>query len=118
MSNHKKKLWSEWEKIALKHYLEKGYILLKKNYNKRWGEIDLVLLKDNTTIFVEVKVVDHIQNLHNYVTKKKLKNLQKTIEAYLRKHNVETDLRLDVVFVRNGSILEVIENVALMEEVG
>jgi len=116
MSNHKKQLWAEWEKIVLNHYLDNDYILVKKNYNKRGGELDLIFSKDNVTIFVEVKVVDYIDNLHNYLTKKKLKNLQKTIEAYLRKHNIKTDLRFDVVFVKNYEILTVVENIPLMEE--
>lgn len=115
MSDTKKRRGAAGEKIALQHYLDRGYTLIQKNYTKRGGEIDLILTQATTTIFVEVKVVNQFDSLMDYITPQKLQNLQKTIEAYTRKHNVKTSLRVDVVFVKWMDVIEVFENIALGE---
>lgn len=114
MSNYKKHKWTVWEAIVLKDYQSRGYILIEQNATKRGWELDLILSKrdrlDNEEIiFVEVKVVDGIDDLHGYITPRKLKNLEKTIAAYLRKYKLEQDFRLDVVFVKNREILDIFE---------
>jgi Holliday junction resolvase-like predicted endonuclease len=76
--------------------------------------LDLVFEKDNILTFVEVKVVDHIDELHDYVTPKKLGHLRHTIEYYLLKHPTDKEYVLDVVFVKNGSIQDIYTNVTNM----
>ena len=115
MSNYKKKKGAEGEKLALRYYLDRGYTLLETNFTMRGWELDIVLKKWDSTIFVEVKVVDHVDCLIDYITPQKFKNLKKTIEAYVRKNNVDTYLRVDVVFVKNQQIYEVYENITLSE---
>ena len=48
-------LGSKGEAIAAKYYRQRGYLLLNHNYRTRLGELDLVLYKDNTLVFAEVK---------------------------------------------------------------
>lgn len=43
------------EDIAVSYLLKQGYILLARNYRTRTGEIDIILRKDDTLCFVEVK---------------------------------------------------------------
>jgi putative endonuclease len=43
------------EKIAAAYLEDSGYEILRKNYRSRRGEIDIVALKDETLVFVEVK---------------------------------------------------------------
>ena len=43
------------ESLALKHFLSKGYLLLRKNFRTRVGEIDIILKKQEVLYFVEVK---------------------------------------------------------------
>ena len=43
------------EAIAAEYYRQKGYLLLGHNYRTRMGEIDLILYKDGTIVFAEVK---------------------------------------------------------------
>ena len=42
--------------MALRYLLERGYELVERNYRTRYGELDLILRKDNTLVFVEVKL--------------------------------------------------------------
>lgn len=43
------------EAVAAKYYRQRGYLLLNHNYRTRMGELDLVLYKDGTLVFAEVK---------------------------------------------------------------
>ena len=43
------------EAIAAKYYRQRGWLLLNHNYRTRMGEIDLILYKENTLVFAEVK---------------------------------------------------------------
>lgn len=84
---------------------------MERNYTIKGGELDLIFHKNNILTFVEVKVVDHIHDLQNYVTSKKLGHVKHTIEYYLSTHPTNKEHVLDIVFVRDNSILEVYENV-------
>lgn len=99
------------EELVAQYYKDKGYTHLHSNFTIRGGEIDLIVENTTTTAFIEVKVVDHIDDLFGYVTEKKLYYLRKTIAYYMREYPTKSDIRIDVVFVKNGSIYEVYENV-------
>ena len=43
------------EQLAAAHYIADGYALLQSNFRTRTGEIDLVLQRENTLVFAEVK---------------------------------------------------------------
>lgn len=43
------------EAIAAKYYIRQGYLLLNHNYRTRQGELDLILYRDDTLVFAEVK---------------------------------------------------------------
>ena len=44
------------EDLALRYLIKRGYKLLERNYRTRRGEIDLIVRKDDTLVFVEVKL--------------------------------------------------------------
>lgn len=52
---YKKLLGQQGEQIALHYYQKRGYKLVTQNYYSRYGEIDLVLIKNNKITVVEVK---------------------------------------------------------------
>lgn len=113
-STYKKEKWDEWEALVAQEYQNRGYRLIQKKYTIPWGELDLIFEKDNRLIFVEVKVVNNIDDLQDYLTPKKIWHLIHTIEYYLVSHPTDKEYILDVVFVRDNSILEVYENVTNM----
>ena len=101
-----------WEKIALERYLQRGYALLDKNFTIPWWEIDLILTKWEIIIFVEVKVVDGISERDNYLSPKKIQALERSIENYCYIKGIEKEIRLDLVFIHNNSVVEVYENIS------
>jgi len=110
----KKDKGDEGEAIVAEYYQNNWYTLLKKKYTIKWWELDLIFQKDTILSFVEVKVVDHIEDLHDYVTQKKLWHLKHTIAYYLLNHPTDCEYVLDIVFVRNNSIVSIHENVTNM----
>ena len=113
-SMYKKDKGDEWENIVSNYYQDLWYTLIERKYTISWWELDLIFHKNNRLTFVEVKVVNHIEDLQNYVTSKKLWHVKHTIEYYLLNHPTDQEYTLDVVFVRDNSILEVYENVTNM----
>lgn len=83
------------ETIVSNFLKRKGFNIVCQNYNKKWGEIDIVALKDNKVHFVEVKTVSRRsldgvfpKDAHNYRPEDnmhpwKVKRLQRAIQTYL-----------------------------------
>lgn len=110
-TRYKKDKGDEGEAIVAQYYQNKWYVLIEKNYTIAWWEIDLILKKKDILTFVEVKVVDYIDDLYDYVTPRKLGHIKHTIQYYLLQHPSDKTYVLDVVFVKNNSIVEAYENV-------
>jgi Holliday junction resolvase-like predicted endonuclease len=64
-------------------------------------------------IFLEVKVVNYIDNLHDYVTANKLFALRRSIETYIWKYPTQKTVRVDVVFVKDKKVIEIFKNIEL-----
>ena len=101
-----------WGQIALERYLQRGYTLLGQNFTIPWGEIDLIFTKWETIIFVEVKVVDGISERDNYLSPKKIQSLERSIENYCYIKGIEKEIRLDLAFIQNSTVVEVYENIS------
>jgi len=110
-SNNKREQWKQAEKLT-KAYLEsKWYKIIGQNFCIRWGEIDIIWEKWNIRVFVEVKAVEQTQDLHNYITAKKIATLLRTIDFFNLRNYTDKLLRLDVVFVKDNDIIHHYENV-------
>ncbi|PZS08282.1 MAG: YraN family protein [Solirubrobacterales bacterium] len=43
------------EQLAAEHLLERGFVIVERNYRTRWGELDIVAFDGRTLAFCEVK---------------------------------------------------------------
>ncbi len=113
MSRH----WGE--DIAKAYLLAKGYKVLAENYSIRGGEIDLIVLKDDITIFVEVRQ----RGRSNYgsaaesISAQKLNRLTKTALHFMLKTYQRDDLamRFDAILITGNQAkytLEHLENIS------
>jgi len=100
------------ESLACEYLINQWYSIIEQNYTIRWWELDIVVRKWQILTFVEVKLVNHVLDLHDYITPAKLKHLHRTIEFYLREHRHDGDIQLDVIFVRYGEIIDHVKNVS------
>ena len=99
---------------------DKGFTVIKRNYQCRYGEIDIIAQNDELIIFVEVKTrkENSAVPIEETVDVYKKKRLILTAEDYLSKSPSEKQPRFDVALVTvrenvtNGSgySLKYIEN--------
>ena len=91
------------ERQAERFLKQHGYLVLKKNYSTRMGEIDLILQKSDLLVFVEVRMRSNKRygTGADTVTKTKQKKLIRTAEHYLQRHPNfgNTSMRFDVVSI-------------------
>lgn len=97
----KKSLGALGEKIALKYYLNNKYILLAKNFFTRFGELDLVMSKNNIFYGIEVKTRTnyHYGFAEEAIDKNKIKKMQKT--CYLFSPTANWQLEILVIYLQN-----------------
>ena len=64
---------------------KKGYQILDQNNSTKWGELDLIVVKNNVLIFVEVKLktTEDYGTPEEMIGKNKLAQVKKTAEMYL-----------------------------------
>ena len=92
------------ENVAVKFLVKHGFLILDRNYTKKWGEIDIVAEKDEKLYFIEVKSIEGEEgsgynpedNMHPW----KLKRLARVIQTYLlSKKFDEREWQVDLLVV-------------------
>jgi putative endonuclease len=83
------------EDCAVNYLKGKGFIIIERNYLRKWGEIDIVAQKQHILYFIEVKT----RALNFYINgpewyrpednlhQRKLSRLKRAIQTYLLEHN-------------------------------
>jgi len=107
----RKKLWYKFEKLAEDFLLSKWYKILAKNFTIRWWEIDLIAIKNRVVSFVEVKWSSSNIDFQNYITKWKIKALQKTAEHWIYQNDNESikEYRFDLILIENWKVVDFLE---------
>lgn len=112
-NQYRKTIGNNGELLVQQYYEGKWYTCKDKNFTIKWGELDLVVEDEHNLLIVEVKVVNYMDNLHDYITPRKIATLQKSIQTYLWKYPTQKSVRLDIVFVKGNEIVEVYENIEI-----
>ena len=111
------------ENIAVKFLMKHNFLILDRNYTKKWGEIDIIAEKSNKLYFIEVKSVaretlssvnrdlpalsnrEQTGTLDEYKPEDnmhpwKLKRMARTIQTYLLSKNLdEKEWQVDLLVV-------------------
>ncbi len=90
---------SAGENAALQMYLSKGFELVARNYQTRYGEIDIIVRNDRFLVFVEVKTRTRASYYKGYaaVNHSKKQKLFKTAFTFLKENKFKLQPRFDVV---------------------
>lgn len=89
-----------------------GFRIIDRNVYNRFGEIDIIALKDNVMHFVEVKSAQSYEQAVNNITASKLQKLNRTIQTYLQKKKFSLDYCIDALIVTGDEVVW-IENITL-----
>lgn len=102
------------EEIAVRFLAKQGFLVIERNYRKKWGEIDVIAKKGEKIYFVEVKSVSR-ENLSSDVKlesqydvyqaednlhPRKLERLRRVVETYCMEKNIEEDFQMDAIIVK------------------
>ncbi|MCX6790779.1 MAG: YraN family protein [Candidatus Gribaldobacteria bacterium] len=105
-------LGSLGEKSAEDYLKKKGYRIIEKNYQTKWGELDLITKKGKKIIFVEVKTIQQKQGFQpaDQVNFQKGRQLLKMVQIYLAKKKLsfEADYQIDVVAIEVDTAWQVV----------
>lgn len=104
------------ETIALAYLRLRGYHKIATNYTTGKGtgagEVDLILLKNKTIVFVEVKKRNTIENAAYAIIAKQQARIRRAAEAFLSSFSqyANFDVRFDAVLIQFPCQIEHIEN--------
>ena len=86
----KRKIGDLGEDLAFDFLKKNSYTILERNFYKTFGEIDIIVLKDDVISFVEVKTRknEDFGYPSEFVNSFKQERIRKTAEAYLLENNL------------------------------
>jgi len=91
----------EFEDLAVKYLLSKGYKIVERNYRKKFGEIDIIALKEGTLVFVEVRSLSgNFMEPSETITFHKRENLFKVASVYLMEKGWDGAVRFDFIGIK------------------
>lgn len=101
----------EAEAWALKFLKQQSFEIHSTNYNTRYGEIDIIAIKDKTLVFTEVKARRQ-HSSYDVITNAKVRKICKTALNFLAENpNFESyDMRFDLLHIVGNGVHEHIEN--------
>ncbi len=112
------------EGIACNYLKNRGYLIQNRNYREKYGEIDIIAVKDNILHFIEVKSV-YIDKSHDKyrpeenVHDLKQRKLRRIIQVYINRNNLSnSEFRFHVITVKidnfnNKCYIKMLENIIL-----
>lgn len=104
--------WGEQQ--ARDYLVKKGYCILETNWHDSHREIDIIASQGDEIVIVEVKTrTSTFLNPADAVNKQKQKLLIAAANYYVRKNNIDKNVRFDIISIVavNGEIhIEHIEN--------
>jgi len=89
------------EDMAAVYLLEKGFVVLEKNWRFKKSEIDLIAQKQNLLIAVEVKTRSSLTlgTPQDFVNPKKIRLLSEAFDQYIVSKNIDLDARFDIIAI-------------------
>ena len=98
MSQARRLLGERGEQAALTHLNAHGYRLLQRNYRRRDGEVDLILLEQETLVFCEVKTRRGELAYEQYSPHQR-QRMRRMVLAYLARSSWEGPVRVDLIAI-------------------
>jgi putative endonuclease len=117
------------EDVACKFLVKHGFVILERNYTKKWGEIDIIAEKWSRRYFIEVKsksvsdldfiLDDKTNRPEDNMHPMKMRRLRRVVETYLISHRLgSVDWQFDLLVVyldidNRKARVKVVDNIIL-----
>ena len=100
MAEHNQ-LGNKGEMLASRYLIDKGYVILHRNWRSGHKEIDVIARDGETLVFVEVKSRrdEFYGNAYEAVTAQKIRRLISAAESYIIRNRIDMCYRFDIVTV-------------------
>jgi putative endonuclease len=94
-------LGKQGEEWAVEHLLQKGYSILHTNWTYQKAEVDILAQQGTTLAVIEVKTRTsaHFGDPQDFVTPKKIQLLVKAVSAYVEEHELDVEVRFDIIAI-------------------
>ena len=100
------------EDIVARHYARKGFDVKDRRWRGPGGEIDLIVQRDDLTVFVEVKKSRNFAAAAARLSSRQMQRLYDSAGGYLSRspQGQDTNARFDVALVDGAGAVEIMEN--------
>lgn len=97
----KQRIGQYGESLAKKYLEEKKFFILTSNFHTRYGEIDIIAVKNNILHFVEVKTRTNLAFgwPEEAVTEQKVEKMISAAGDYIRNNNFNIDWQIDIIAI-------------------
>lgn len=114
MKSNNKIVGNLGEDMAAEYLEKQGYMIFKRNYSNRYGEVDIIAIKDEFLVFVEVKARKNrmFGNPQDAVDDEKIRHIVDVSDGFMREMNwSDITVRFDIVeIVFDENYINYIEN--------
>ena len=91
------------EDLACETLITKGYAIMERNVRLGHNEIDIVAMKGNKVVFVEVKTRSSFaEDALDAIDDKKMRHLCNAAESYVQSHKLPHEPQMDVIIVEGS----------------
>ena len=115
-----REIGNKYEDKSIETLIDEGYKILERNYQNRFGEIDIIAEKNKEIIFIEVKYRKTNKFGYGYeaVDRKKLFKIVKLAQLYMQSKKYEKyKMRFDCMSYLEDE-LDWIKNIVWGDEIG
>jgi len=101
------------EELAVDFLVKNGYEILETNWTFNKAEVDIIAQKETTLAVVEVKTRSSLDFglPQEFVKPKKIQLLVKAINEYVTQHDLEVEVRFDIVAIHKEEAEFVMEHI-------
>ncbi len=100
------------ESMAVSFLENNQYEILKQRYKTKFGEIDIIVQKDNVLCFVEVKMRGNLSDALESVTSRSQKRIENSALFFLYENAeyINYDMRFDVIAITKDFVITHLDN--------
>ncbi len=88
------------EEIACEKLITEGYAICERNWHMRHYEIDIIAMKGNRIVFVEVKTrSDDYVDPRQSIDRKKIIHMTRSANIYIKTYNIPHEPQFDIILI-------------------